>query len=426
MTQKSTEPKGELRGSGSVKEPILQENNFVPASVPKEGKKKRSRGKKASTQPLVPTKVVVRHLPSNLPEEIFKQSVSKWLEFSDYFGYVPGKLAKSKAKLNLLSRAYLNFKTPETLIEFFNAYDGHLFVDNKGIESRALVELAPFQRISKKKKPDPRMNTIDQDPEYLAFVEAINNPEAAASSISTGESSLDKLEKKLITQQQQFIADKTAAVSGGLENRKSTPLLDHLRAKKLAMQQAKEARLKEKFKSGKRGTAPPPPPPPSPKRKGRERELPEKSKGKVVGASDKLKSEITKTLLGPKSSRESVKAKFNSEGTDAERAATPGDGKDDKKPDGHLSRKERRARKMAGLDKQETNDMERSTTPTADDKRGVPLPSRRKSKKFDIPPQCGSSGKNEPAHSEPISGPRVVLTKRDGTKSAFNVGDENE
>ncbi|KAI8805010.1 Smg-4/UPF3 family-domain-containing protein [Cladochytrium replicatum] len=327
-------------------------------------------------------------------------------------------------KESLLSRAYLNFKSPETLIEFFNAYDGHLFVDSKGIESRALVELAPFQRISRKKKPDPRMNTIDQDPEYMAFVEAINNPEAAASNISTGEGSLDKLEKKLMTQQQQFIAEQTAAVSGGLEKPKSTPLLDHLRAKKLAMQQAKEARLKEKFKSGKRGAGPPPPVPLSPKRKGRERESSGKSKGKpVVGASDKLKSEITKTLLGQKSSRESVKSKVNADG-DSERAATPADGKEDKKPEGHLSRKERRARKLLGMDKSENYDVERSTTPTADNKRGDPPPSRRKSKKFDAPLQSG--GKSEPALSVATAGPRVVLTKRDGTKSAFNVGDEKE
>lgn len=38
----------------------------------------------------------------------------------------------SKAKENDLSRAYLNFVNIPALLEFYKAYDGHVFIDSKG------------------------------------------------------------------------------------------------------------------------------------------------------------------------------------------------------------------------------------------------------------------------------------------------------
>lgn len=43
-----------------------------------------------------------------------------------------------------------------------------------------MVEFAPFQKVPKRtgsKKKDARCGTIDQDPDYLAFLEAVANPE---------------------------------------------------------------------------------------------------------------------------------------------------------------------------------------------------------------------------------------------------------
>lgn len=65
---------------------------------PEEKKKKRAKRKpkRHSRKPTLKTKVVVRRLPPNLPEEIFNNSVKPWIseETVDYSVYVPGKLSK--------------------------------------------------------------------------------------------------------------------------------------------------------------------------------------------------------------------------------------------------------------------------------------------------------------------------------------------
>jgi regulator of nonsense transcripts 3 len=66
-------------------------------------------------------------------------------------------------KENIPSRAYIAFKNSEFLATFSQAYDGHLFRDKAGNESRAIVEFAPYQKVpSEKKKADVRMGTIEQ------------------------------------------------------------------------------------------------------------------------------------------------------------------------------------------------------------------------------------------------------------------------
>jgi hypothetical protein len=76
------------------------------------------------------------------------------------------------------------------LLDFYQSYNGHTFVDSKGKQFKAFVELAPFQRWidpAKKIRVDGRMGTIDKgtirntknsDPEYLAFLESLNAPPA--------------------------------------------------------------------------------------------------------------------------------------------------------------------------------------------------------------------------------------------------------
>ena len=85
------------------------------------------------------------------------------------------------------SCAYLAFKTEEFVAKFSREYDGHIFkdkaglsiphlclfssmpgahnvvADTQGIESQAVVEFAPYQKLPlEKKKVDSRNATIDQ------------------------------------------------------------------------------------------------------------------------------------------------------------------------------------------------------------------------------------------------------------------------
>ncbi|ORX42101.1 RNA-binding domain-containing protein [Piromyces finnis] len=121
------------------------------------------------------TKVIVRRLPPNLPEEVFYDSINEWLENITWKSYYPGKLSKSKAKENVFSRAYLNFKNIETLIEFFKEYDGHMFIDSKGNEYQALVEFSLYQMIPKKRKNvDLKQNTIEKGNFFILYFIFIN------------------------------------------------------------------------------------------------------------------------------------------------------------------------------------------------------------------------------------------------------------
>ncbi|CAG8485051.1 8303_t:CDS:2 [Ambispora leptoticha] len=195
---------------------------------------KKIKSKRPGRKTASKTKVVVRRLPPNVPEEKFMESVKQWANEKtiDWYRFHPGRVSKSKNKENIFSRAYFHFKTDEMVLEFHREYDNHLFVDSKGNETRAVVEFAPFQKLPKeRKKPDPRQGTIESDPDYLAFVESLKAEESAQLSSKEaiaqegGTTQLEKLETRLA-----IAAANAAAAAAATEKPKTTPLLEHLRA----------------------------------------------------------------------------------------------------------------------------------------------------------------------------------------------------
>lgn len=125
-------------------------------------------------------KTVIRRLPPNLPEDVFWQSVQAWVtdETATWKVFCPGKLKKRMNKESVPSRAYIAFKNEEALATFSREYDGHTFRDKSGNESYAIVEFAPFQKVPvEKRKPDPRINTIDKDEDYISFLESLKKSE---------------------------------------------------------------------------------------------------------------------------------------------------------------------------------------------------------------------------------------------------------
>ncbi|KAI6020234.1 Smg-4/UPF3 family-domain-containing protein [Pisolithus microcarpus] len=121
-------------------------------------------------------KIIVRRLPHNLPEEVFWQSVQAWVteETATWKMFCAGKMKKRINKESVPSRAYIAFKNEEALATFSRAYDGHTFRDKSGNESHAVVEFAPYQKVPvEKRKPDPRINTIDKDEDYISFLESL-------------------------------------------------------------------------------------------------------------------------------------------------------------------------------------------------------------------------------------------------------------
>ncbi|KAH9990204.1 Smg-4/UPF3 family-domain-containing protein [Russula compacta] len=192
-----------------------------PQSRSKAKEKRQGQSKGSGTERL---KTVVRRLPPNLPEQIFWLSVQTWVtdETVLWKEFCPGKVKKKLNKENVHSRAYIAFKTEEFVARFSREYDGHIFKDKAGIESQAVVEFAPYQKVPlEKKKVDSKNATIDQDEEYIAFLQSLEAP-------STKPHDADQLLEMLVAS-----TERPAMPV-------STPLLDALKAEKSA-QRDKEA-----------------------------------------------------------------------------------------------------------------------------------------------------------------------------------------
>uniref|UniRef100_A0A8C8MMF7 UPF3 domain-containing protein n=1 Tax=Oncorhynchus tshawytscha TaxID=74940 RepID=A0A8C8MMF7_ONCTS len=106
------------------------------------------------------TKVVIRRLPPNLSKDQLEEQLSPLPPY-DYFEFFP---ADQSLYPHLFSRVYINFRNPEDILLFRDRFDGYVFIDNKGQEYPAVVEFAPFQKVSKKKlkKKDSKAGSIEE------------------------------------------------------------------------------------------------------------------------------------------------------------------------------------------------------------------------------------------------------------------------
>ncbi|KAM9486994.1 regulator of nonsense transcripts 3A isoform 1-T1 [Clarias gariepinus] len=172
------------------------------------------------------TKVVIRRLPPSLSKEQLEEHLSP-LPSYDYFEFFP---ADQSLYPHLFSRAYINFKNPEDIVLFRDRFDGYVFIDNKGQEYPAIVEFAPFQKVSKKKlkKKDAKAGSIEEDPEYRRFLENYSCDEEK--SMANPETLLGEIEAKT----RELIAKRT------------TPLLEYIKNKKLEKQRIREEKREER------------------------------------------------------------------------------------------------------------------------------------------------------------------------------------
>ncbi|XP_044863112.1 regulator of nonsense transcripts 3A isoform X3 [Mauremys mutica] len=131
---------------------------------------------------------------------------------------------------HLYSRAYINFRNPDDILLFRDRFDGYVFIDNKGLEYPAVVEFAPFQKISKKKlkKKDAKSGSIEDDPEYRKFLESYCADEEKI--CANPETLLGEIEAKT----RELIA------------RRTTPLLEYIKNRKLEKQRIREEKREER------------------------------------------------------------------------------------------------------------------------------------------------------------------------------------
>ncbi|XP_017978862.1 PREDICTED: regulator of nonsense transcripts UPF3 isoform X1 [Theobroma cacao] len=170
-------------------------------------------------EPLRRTKVVIRHLPPSVTQSFLFSQIDD--RFSDRYNWFSFRLGKSSHKHQRYSRAYINFKRPEDVFEFAEFFDGHVFVNEKGTQFKAIVEYAPSQRVPKPgTKKDGREGTIFKDPDYLEFLKLIAKP---VDNLPSAEIQLERKEVELsgapketpvVTPLMEFVRQKRAAESG--------------------------------------------------------------------------------------------------------------------------------------------------------------------------------------------------------------------
>ncbi|KAI3752649.1 hypothetical protein L2E82_24684 [Cichorium intybus] len=171
------------------------------------------------------TKVVLRHLPHNISQSALLEQIDA--RFSGRYNWFCFRSGKNSLKCQSYSRAYIDFKHPDDVIEFAEFFDGHVFVNEKGTQFKTIVEYAPSQRVPKQwSKKDGREGTIDKDPEYLEFLELLSKP---VENLPSAEIQLERKEAEragtakeapIVTPLMDFIRQKRAAKGG---QRRSLP-----------------------------------------------------------------------------------------------------------------------------------------------------------------------------------------------------------
>lgn len=122
------------------------------------------------------------------------------------------------------------------MLNFKDRFDNYVFVDAKSNEYPALVELAPFQRRYNPReleaqKRDAKCDTIEQDPDYVKFLENFEKTGSggAHESLPTCESMLEELEQKEKEKMAVGLSGKEAVFAAP---KIMTPLLEFMKKKR--------------------------------------------------------------------------------------------------------------------------------------------------------------------------------------------------
>ncbi|CAF1457858.1 unnamed protein product [Adineta steineri] len=97
------------------------------------------------------------------------------------------------------SRAYLIIPSRQDLIVFREKFQGYVLADKNGNEYTCIVEYAPnlsHPKSEQQSRKDPKLNSIEQDPEHQTFLANINAPLSASEALPNAETILEEIEKK--------------------------------------------------------------------------------------------------------------------------------------------------------------------------------------------------------------------------------------
>ncbi|MCJ1473286.1 hypothetical protein MMC13_001937 [Lambiella insularis] len=166
-------------------------------------------------------KVIVRRLPPGIEEDEFYECLGKqWKpagERVDWASFKSGKISKDPAKPSKPSRVYLRLTNQDYLGTLSDAIRDAQFSDAKAsggdpaLLGPPTVEFAPYGRVPNGKvRKDARQGTIDQDPEFIDFLESLTNPTSKPTPTEGGSDTESKKGAAIVTPLIQYLRDKKA------------------------------------------------------------------------------------------------------------------------------------------------------------------------------------------------------------------------
>ncbi|PLB46451.1 hypothetical protein P170DRAFT_387318 [Aspergillus steynii IBT 23096] len=203
-------------------------------------------------------KLLVRRLPPGLTQAEFETAVGpEWKSGAgkvDWFQYKAGKVSKDPAKPSRPSRAYIHLNSSDHIIPLSNKVRQTSFVDARSTSNDPVligppsIEYAPYAKIpGNRVRKDARQGTIDQDPEFIAFLESLTQPIVKPTPAETNEGG-DKKDAVITTPLVQYIKEKKANKAKDASNKSSKHSKsdkdgksEKVQAKKLLQRPDKEA-----------------------------------------------------------------------------------------------------------------------------------------------------------------------------------------
>ncbi|KAL8638983.1 MAG: hypothetical protein Q9228_003923 [Teloschistes exilis] len=164
----------------------------------------------AAGAPTSRLKLVIRRLPPGLTQAEFEECLGvEWQVGSgkvDWATFKPGKVSKDVAKPSKPSRAYLNLTKQEHINALADKVRTTTFNDAKASFRDSVllgppsVEFAPYGKAPHSKlRKDGRQGTIDQDPEFIEFLESLTNPVAKPTTVDQQAGFTTKSKEKITT-----------------------------------------------------------------------------------------------------------------------------------------------------------------------------------------------------------------------------------
>ncbi|KAM0430489.1 hypothetical protein ACHAPT_005836 [Fusarium lateritium] len=132
-------------------------------------------------------KLVIRRLPPGMTQAEFVSILGNVWELGkgriDWFSFAPGKISTDPSKPSRPGRAYVHVMRKDDIMALSDVVRTAVWEDakatftNPSLIGPPSVEFAIYKKVpGNKKRTDARQGTIDQDPEFMAFLEDLANP----------------------------------------------------------------------------------------------------------------------------------------------------------------------------------------------------------------------------------------------------------